>query len=168
MENTIDGIFEDKYYRYIPYNLRSEWKTIYNIYSRNFYVNLHKKHKLFPIFRIDYYNEELQRLNNLEDLCFKFKLKVNNLKNKLENEVEYSNKVKKSLLQSLNKIEKFIKVNKNLLSKKINSNNIPLKKNIESFDNNQTCNDMSVISNNKFNIVIMLVIIILFFYLTFN
>ena len=168
MENTIDGIFEDKYYRYIPYNLKNKWKTIYNLYGKKFYSNLHKKHKLFPVLRIDYYNEELERLNYLEEICLNFKQKVNSIQNKYENDFEYSNNAKKSFLKSLNEIEKFIKVNKKLLSKKMNINQIPVKKSIETFKNHETCNNMQVISKNKFNTVIMLILIISFFYLTFD
>ena len=67
MDNKIDGIFEYKSYRYIPNDLRKEWKTLYNIYGRNFYKNMHKRNNLFPQMRIDLYNEELLRLNMLEE-----------------------------------------------------------------------------------------------------
>jgi len=168
MESKIDSIFEEKYYRYIPYNLRNEWKTTYNLYGKNFYKNMHLKNNLFPVYRIDYYNEELFRLNNLSKLCNKFKENIKNIKYKYESDKEYSEKLQKSILNSLDKIDKFVKVNKNLLNKKININKIPIKrKNIEHFDNNK-CNDLDKLSNRKLTIIISLVIIILFFYISFN
>ena len=147
MDNKIDGIFEYKSYRYIPNDLRKEWKTLYNIYGRNFYKNMHKRNNLFPQMRIDLYNEELLRLNMLEDICNKFEPKVINLKSKYDDEKEYREDIKKSILKSLEHIKKFVKINKNIINNKIDNNDIPLRKTIEHYDNQ--CYDLDYISNKK-------------------
>ena len=167
MDTKIDGVFEYKSYRYIPYNLRNEWKTLYNIYSKKFYKNMHTRSHLFAQIRIDYYNEELLRFNMLEEICNDFEPKVQNLKSKYNNEKEYSENIKKSILKSLKNIKDFIKVNKKIINKKIHVNNIPLKKNIEHY-NNSKCYDLDDVSSNKPILIISLLIIILVFYLIFD
>jgi len=167
MDTKIDGVFEYKSYRYIPYNLRNEWKTLYNFYGTNFYKNMHKRNHLFAQIRIDYYNEELTRFNILEEICNKFEPKVINLKSKYKNEKEYSENIKKSILNSLKDIKNFIKVNKNIINKKIHINDIPLKNNIEYYHNSK-CYDLDDISSQKSVLIISLLLIILAFYLTFD
>jgi len=166
MNTKIDGVFEYKSYRYIPYNLRNEWKTLYNIYSKNFYNNMHKRNKLFSQMRVDFYNEELSRLDMLDKMCNNFELKVINLKGKYENEKKYSEDIKKSIINSLKDIKNFIKINKNIVNEKFDINDIPLKNNIEYFDN--SCHNLDRISDKKTIIVLSLFITILIFYLTFE
>jgi hypothetical protein len=167
MDTKIDGVFEYKSYRYIPYNLRNEWKTLYNIYSRKFYKNMHNRNHLFAQIRIDYYNEELLRFNMLEEICNKFEPKVINLKSKYINEKEYSENIKKSILNSLRDIKRFIKINKNLINNKIHVNDIPLKNNIEHY-NDSKCHNLDAMTSQKTILIISLLLIIITFYLTFD
>ena len=48
MNQKIDGVFDANSYRYIPYDLRNEWKTLYNLFSKSFYDKMHLKYKIFP------------------------------------------------------------------------------------------------------------------------
>ena len=36
-EKLIDNIFDYKSYRYIPENLKAEWKNLYNLYSGDYF-----------------------------------------------------------------------------------------------------------------------------------
>ena len=67
----IDSIFDYKNYRYVPIELRMEWKTLYNLYKGGYFIKQHKLFKIFPQNRIDYYNEELLRLNRVEKMVKK-------------------------------------------------------------------------------------------------
>ena len=163
MNDKIDGIFEYKSYRYVPYNLRNEWKTFYNFTGKSFYNKLHSQYNLFPYINIDIYNEELGRIDNLNKLCYNFKNQVDNLKPKNNDDIAYSEIIKDSLLTSINEINTFLKVKKKFLMKQINNNKVPLKENnIEHF-NNQTCNSIDTVSDRKPLIIFSLIFIILFY-----
>ena len=42
--NLIDNIFDYNSYRYVPESLKSEWKTLYNLYSGDYF---NKQHKIY-------------------------------------------------------------------------------------------------------------------------
>lgn len=163
MNEKIDGVFDANSYRYIPYDLRNEWKTLYNFFDKKFYDKMHLKYEIFPYIKADFYNEELIRINNFENLCKKFSKKINNLIPKYENEREYSEEIKNSLYDSINEILKFIDNKKTILNKNVLEKNVPLKNNfmIEEF---KQCNSLDKISKNR-SIILLLVIIIIIFYI---
>ena len=163
MNDKIDGIFEFKSYRYVPYSLRSEWKTFYNYTGKKFYDKLNLQNKLFPYINIDIYNEELERINNLDNLCNNFEVKVKNLKPKNKTDISYSEDIKKSLFESINEIKQFLNVKKNILMKQVNTKNVPLKeKTIEHFKS-QSCNNIEDIGDRRSIIIFSLIFIILFY-----
>ena len=126
----IDNVFDYKNYRYVPINLRMEWKTLYNLYSGDYFNTQHKLFNIFPQNRIDYYNEELSRLNRVENLAIKFKNNLKNIQPKYNSDIEHSKEIKNSLEKSIDKMLDFIFNKKTILEKKINKNNIPKKKRI--------------------------------------
>ena len=103
MTKLIDNVFDYDSYRYIPNELKAEWKTLYNLYIGNYFNKQHEIYKIYPQNRIDFYNEEILRLNRLENLCNNFIKKVENIKPKYNKDVEYSNFIKDSLKNSINK-----------------------------------------------------------------
>ena len=163
MNEKIDGVFDANSYRYIPYDLRNEWKTLYNLFDRSFYDKMHLKYEIFPYIKTDFYNEELIRINNFENLCKKFSNKINNLVPKYENEKEYSEEVKNSLSSSINEILKFLSNKKTILNKNILEKNIPIK-NTNMIEEFNQCNSLDKISKNR-SIIILLIIIIIIFYI---
>lgn len=164
MSKLIDNVFDYDSYRYIPNELKAEWKTLYNLYIGNYFVKQHEIYKIYPQNRIDYYNEEILRINRLENICNNFLKKVESLKPKYNNDVEYSNKIKDSLKNSINKITLFLNNKKNLINKKVEVNDIPIKKTVEHYNE---CYDMDSITKSKVSIIITLILIIVIFYFTF-
>ena len=164
MSKLIDNIFDYDSYRYVPNQLKAEWKTLYNLYIGNYFNRQHEIYKIYPQNRIDFYNEEILRINTLENLCNKFFNKLESLQPKYNNDVEYSNKIKDSLKNSIKKIKLFLDNKKNLINKKVEINEIPIKKSIEYFND---CYNMDSVSRNKVSIVITLILIIVIFYITF-
>ena len=163
MNDKIDGIFEYKSYRYVPYSLRSEWKTFYNYTSKKFYDRLNAQNKLFPYINIDIYNEELQRINNLRYLCDDFYIKVKNIQPKNDSDLKYSEDVKNSLSKSVDEIKQFLLIKKKLLMKHVDNKKIPLKENtIEHFDN-ESCNNIDNVGDRRSIIIFSLIFIILFY-----
>ena len=114
----IDNVFNYKNYRYVPIDLRMEWKTLYNLYSGDYFNTQHKLFNIFPQNRIDYYNEELLRLNRVENLAIKFKNNLKNIQPKYNSDIEHSKEIKKSLEKSVDKMLDFI-LNKNILEKRL-------------------------------------------------
>lgn len=163
MNEKIDGVFDANSYRYIPYDLRNEWKTLYNLFSRSYYDKMHLKYKIFPYIKADFYNEELNRIYNFESICKKFRGKINNLIPKYENEKKYSEDIKKSLSDSINEILKFIENKKTILNNNIIKKNIPIK-NLDIIEGFNQCNNLDNISKNR-SIIILLIIIIIIFYI---
>ena len=127
-KKLIDNIFDYDSYRYVPQELKAEWKTLYNLYIGNYFKKQHEIYKIHPQNRIDFYNEEILRLDRLQKLCDNFLDKIENLQPKYNSDVEYSGKIKKSLKKSINKLNLFLKNKKDLVNKKVKVNNIPLKK----------------------------------------
>ena len=164
MTKLIDNIFDYDSYRYVPNELKAEWKTLYNLYLGNYFKKQHEIYKIHPQNRIDFYNEEILRINRIENLCNNFFKKVESIQPKYNNDVEYSNKIKDSLKNSVNKITLFLNNKKNLLNKKVEINEIPLKKIIENYND---CYDMDKVTKNKVSIIITLILIIVIFYFTF-
>jgi hypothetical protein len=158
----IDNVFDYKNYRYVPINLRMEWKTLYNLYSGDYFNIQHKLFNIFPQNRIDYYNEELSRLNRVENLAIKFKNNLKNIQPKYNSDIEYSKEIKNSLEKSIDKMLDFIFNKKTILEKKINKNNIPKKKEfiLEKFTNDKKEYDYVPI-------YITLIMVFLLFYLLF-
>lgn len=158
----IDNVFDYKNYRYVPINLRMEWKTLYNLYSGDYFNTQHKLFNIFPQNRIDYYNEELSRLNRVENLAIKFKNNLKNIQPKYNSDIEHSKEIKNSLEKSIDKMLDFIFNKKTILEKKINKNNIPKKKEyiLEKFTNDKKEYDYVPI-------YITLIMVFLLFYLLF-
>ena len=158
----IDNVFDYKNYRYVPINLRMEWKTLYNLYSGDYFNTQHKLFNIFPQNRIDYYNEELSRLNRVENLAIKFKNNLKNIQPKYNSDIEHSKEIKNSLEKSIDKMLDFIFNKKTILEKKINKNKIPKKKEfiIEKFTNDKKEYDYVPI-------YITLIMVFLLFYLLF-
>jgi hypothetical protein len=163
-KKLIDNIFDYDSYRYVPQELKAEWKTLYNLYIGNYFKKQHEIYKIHPQNRIDFYNEEILRLDRLQKLCDSFLDKIENLQPKYNSDVEYSGKIKKSLKKSINKLNLFLKNKKDLVNKKVKINDIPLKKEIEHFNQ---CYDLDSASNNKIPIIVSIILIIVMFYITF-
>lgn len=157
----IDNIFDYKNYRYVPIELRMEWKALYNLYRGDFFNTQHKLYNIFPQNRIDYYNEELSRLNQVEKLAIKFKNNLKNIQPKYNSDIEHSKEIKKSLEKSIDKMLDFLCNKKTILENKFNKNNIPKKEPIiENFSND----------NKEYDYVpiyITLIMVFLLFYLLF-
>ena len=174
MNDKIDGVFEYKAYRYVPFNLKNEWKTLYNYTYNKFYDKLNTKNKLFAYKNFDILNEEIGKVNNLKILCENFKLKINNIKPQNKSDMKYSEEIKLSLLKSINEIEKFLNIKKNILIEYCNKKKIPLKennniehskkkKNLNSDNTDDINNIINDINNKNFLIIITLIFIILFY-----
>ena len=163
MNIKIDGIFDCVSYRYIPYELKSEWKTLINYYKSNYFENKIKLNSLFDQIKIDIYNEELNRLNNIEIICNNFNKKIKNIHTKYECEKKYGDYIQKNLHSNVNEIKKFINIKKQKLYQKIKENNILNDKInykiIESFNDN---NKKEI--NKKCSIIIILMILLLTIY----
>lgn len=162
-DSLIDNIFDYNSYRYVPESLKSEWKTLYNLYLGDYFNKQHKIYNIQPQNRIDLYNEELTRLNQIENLYIKFQCNFMKLQPKYNSDIEYSENIKSSLKKSIEKMHTFIQYKKNLVLEKINKKNIP--KNVEVEDFNQ-CYDLDDASNNKIPIMITLFIILIVSYLS--
>ena len=157
----IDSIFDYKNYRYVPIELRMEWKTLYNLYKGNYFIKQHELFKIFPQNRIDYYNEELLRLNQIEKLVSKFENSIIKIQPKYNSDIEHSKQIKKSLEKSINKMKEFINNKKSILEDKFNKQNIPRNEIIvENFTNEKKEYDYVPI-------YITLIMIFLLFYLLF-
>ena len=55
-KKLIDNIFTYDSYRYVPEDLKLEWKTLYNYYSTKYFDKQHKIYSIFPQNRIDFYS----------------------------------------------------------------------------------------------------------------
>lgn len=157
----IDSIFDYKNYRYVPIELRMEWKTLYNLYKGNYFIKQHELFKIFPQNRIDFYNEELLRLNRVEKMIKKFENSIKKIQPKYNSDIEHSKQIKKSLEKSIKKMNEFILNKKSILEEKFNKKNIPRNEIIiENFKNNKKEYDYVPI-------YITLIMIFLLFYLLF-
>ena len=165
MDFKIDGVFDSLSYRYIPYNLRNEWKTVYNLVSKNFFNNMHNLYKIQPQIRIDLYNNELDRINRLNELNENFKKSIKSIKPKTKNDIEYSIKIKNRLTNSCKLIESFINANKSIISDKINDKKIPIKHIKEDFGN---CYNYDKISKKGYIIILSIILLIVIFNISFE
>ena len=157
----IDSIFDYKNYRYVPIELRMEWKTLYNLYKGNYFIKQHELFKIFPQNRIDFYNEELLRLNRVEKMIKKFENSIKKIQPKYNSDIEHSKQTKKSLEKSIKKMNEFILNKKSILEEKFNKKNIPRNEIIiENFTNDKKEYDYVPI-------YITLIMIFLLFYLLF-
>ena len=164
MSNSlIDNIFNYKSYRYVPEQLKSEWKTLYNLYSSDYFNKQHKIYNIYPQNRIDIYNEELTRLNEIEKLYIKFNCALDRLQPKYNSDIEYSENIKDSLTKSIEKMHAFVQNRKKILLDRFEKKNIPKQEDVEQFNQ---CYDLDTASNNKVPIIISLFVILLIFYLS--
>ncbi len=163
-KKLIDNIFDYDAYRYVPQDLKAEWKTLYNLYIGNYFKKQHEIYKIYPQNRIDFYNEEILRLERIDIMCNNFLNKIKNLQPKYNSDIEYSDKMKESLEKSINKLKLFLKNKNDLVNRKVDVNSIPRINDTEHFNQ---CYDLDSASNNKFPILISIILIILIFYITF-
>ena len=161
--NLIDNIFDYNSYRYVPESLKLEWKTLYNLYSGDYFNKQHKIYSIYPQNRIDFYNEELTRLNRIEKLYLKFNCSLSKLQPKYNSDIEYSENIKISLKKSVEIMNTFVQNKKNLVLNKFKEKKISKKDNVEEF---KQCYSLDDASNNKAPIIITLFIILLVFYLS--
>lgn len=160
MSELIDNIFEYKAYRYVPSELRLEWKTLYNLYKGKFYSKYHKIYDIYLEKRIDLYNEEFNRLKRIEYLCLKFNKLFENLQPKYNTDIKYSKEIKKSLKKSIDKLLLFIS-NKILIIEDIMENKKVSKKNTFEHFNDEYEDQLT---NSKLTIIITLILIFIIFY----
>jgi hypothetical protein len=161
--NLIDNIFDYDSYRYVSEPLKTEWKSLYNLYSGDYFNKQHKIYSIYPQNRIDFYNEELERLNRIEKIYRKFNCTLDSLQPKYNSDLEYSKNIKRSLKKSVSIIHTFVQNKKNLVLQKFEKNNIPKIKDVEEFNQ---CYDLDDASNNKIPIIITLFLILLIFYIS--
>ena len=100
--NLIDNIFDYDSYRYVSEPLKTEWKSLYNLYSGDYFNKQHKIYSIYPQNRIDFYNEELERLNRIEKIYRKFNCTLDSLQPKYNSDLEYSKNIKRSLKKKFN------------------------------------------------------------------
>ena len=84
---------------------------------------------------------------------------------KYNSDIEYSERVKQSLKKSVEKMNTFVQIKKSLVLDKINKKKIPVREEIENFDQ---CNDMDNVSNNKIPIIITLFVVLIIFFLSLH
>lgn len=163
-KKLIDNIFTYDSYRYVPEDLKLEWKTLYNYYSTNYFKKQHKIFSIFPQNRIDFYNEEILRINRLLNICNKFKHNIKNIQPKYNIDINYSERIKNELNESISKIEEFLNIKENNVKKNISKNKIPLntvKENYENYEEKQ-------LSENKYFLLCIIVLIYILFILLLN
>ena len=163
-KKLIDNVFTYDSYRYVPEELKLEWKTLYNYYSVDYFNKQHKIHKIYPQYRIDVYNEELFRVNRLLDICYKFKDKIKNIQPKYNIDIDYSKRMQKELTDSNDKIIEFLTNKVSKTNKIVKKNKIPLTHTRETFENYDT----KKVSQNKYLLIIIIVLIYILFILLLN
>lgn len=163
--NLIDNIFDYNSYRYVPEELKVEWKNLYNLYRGEYYKKQHEIYNIYPQTRIDLYNEELDKLKHIENLYINFNCISNNIQPKYNSDIEYSERVKQSLKKSVEKMNTFVQIKKSIVLNKINEKDVPIRENVENFEQ---CNDMEQVSNNKIPIIITLLIVLILFFLSLH
>ena len=159
-EKLIDNIFTYDSYRYVPENLKLEWKTLYNYYSVDYFNKQHKIYEIYPQNRIDIYNEEVTRLNRVIDMTINFKERIKTLQPKYNIDINYSNRMKSELSSSVDKMLEFLNIKLNLINKITDSNNISLTSIKENYEN-----DKEDLSDNKTNLFLVIILIYILFIL---
>ena len=138
MSKLIDNIFDYETIRYVPIFYQNEWKSLYNSYKTNYFK---EQNKIFNIYCTKKYDNKLNEYNKLK---YMKKLNVKlfdyfyNLQPKYNSDIQYSDRIKRKLLYSINKISKF--VNNKLKILKLKKNKKRKKKVIETFDNKTKLN----------------------------
>ena len=163
-EKLIDNIFTYDSYRYVPENLRLEWKTLYNYYSVDYFNKQHKIYEIYPQNRIDIYNEEVTRLDRVIDMTINFKERIKNLQPKYNIDINYSNRMKSELNNSIDKMLEFLNIKLNSVKKITTSNNINLTPINENYENYE----VEDISENKTNLFLVIILIYILFILLLN
>ena len=163
-KKLIDNVFTYDSYRYVPEDLKLEWKTLYNYYSVDYFNKQHKIHKIYPQYRIDIYNEEVFRVNRLLDICYKFKDKITKIQPKYSIDINHSKRMQKELTDSNNKIIEFLNNKIKKTNKIIKKNKIPLTHTRETFEDY----NLNKVSQNKYLLIVIIVLIYILFILLLN
>lgn len=127
MNFTIDKIFNSKSYRYIPTNIRNEWKNLYNYYSCDYYQKLLNSNKLSGQIHIDLYNEQKDKLDKLLTQIKQFEIKINDIKPLYESDKLYSEEIQSQLRNSFYLMKLFVNERKQEINTVINEKNIPIR-----------------------------------------
>ena len=101
MDLTIDTIFKSNSYRYIPVDLRNEWRDLYNYNTCGYYDTMIKGYYHNPVAQIDVYNEKHDRINRVLAMIEKFEYKLKTVQPLYKSDKKYNNKIKKELLNSM-------------------------------------------------------------------
>lgn len=159
-EQLIDSVFYPLYYRYVPFELRSEWHKVYINYATEYYENM-KRNQISPQIKIDFLNEERNSLSLLDLKNNKFKKNIPRIIPMFDSDKEYTEKVKKSLTESTEKISRFINSRQKELNLKFKKNSIPIRNSIEHFNNDK-------ISNTNSYMYLIFFILLIFILYKFN
>ena len=163
-KKLIDNIFTYDSYRYVPEDLKLEWKTLYNYYSTKYFDKQHKIFSIFPQNRIDFYNEEILRIDRLLNICNKFKENIKNLQPKYNIDINYSERIKNELNESISKIEEFLNIKNMNVNKNVSDSKIPLRRIKENYDGYQE----KELTENKYFLLCVIVLIYILFILLLN
>ena len=158
MSKLIDNIFDYETIRYVPIFYQNEWKSLYNSYKTNYFK---EQNKIFNIYCTKKYDNKLNEYNKLKymkKLNIKLLNYFYNLQPKYNSDIDYSDRVKRKLLYSINKISKFVDSKLKILTLKNIRKKKKNKKIIETFNNNTKLNYKNLI-NFIFIIIISYIII---------
>ena len=140
MSKLIDNIFDYETIRYVPIFYQNEWKSLYNSYKTNYF---REQNKIFNIYCTKKYDNKLNEYNKLKymkKLNIKLLNYFYNLQPKYNSDIDYSDRVKRKLLYSINKISKFVDSKLKILTLKNKRKKKKNKKIIETFNNNTKLN----------------------------
>lgn len=140
MSKLIDNIFDYETIRYVPIFYQNEWKSLYNSYKTNYFK---EQNKIFNIYCTKKYDNKLNEYNKLKymkKLNIKLLNYFYNLQPKYNSDIDYSDRVKRKLLYSINKISKFVDSKLKILTLKNKRKKKKNKKIIETFNNNTKLN----------------------------
>lgn len=101
MDLTIDTIFKSNSYRYIPVDLRNEWRDLYNYNTCGYYDTMIKGYYHNPVAQIDVYNEKYDRINRVLAMIEKFEYKLKTVQPLYNSDKKYNKKIKNELLNSM-------------------------------------------------------------------
>ena len=129
MNFTIDKIFSSKSYRYIPTDIRNEWKTIYNYYANGHYEKMYSINIYNPQITIDLHNEQRDRLNRVLNRLTSFSKTIKDIQPETVEDTEHAETAKTELANSLNLMKLFIKERQAELDQKMSVSDMPLRQN---------------------------------------
>lgn len=158
----IDNVFYPLYYRYIPFDLRTEWHKVYQNYATDYY-NKSKKNIMNPQTLIDIYNEEKDKLSVLKKKVDNFSKKIPRIIPMYSSDKEYTEKVKKSLSDSMNKINNFINFRNKKLNDEMGINKVEVRKSIDNFNQSEYSSNNYILIT--FFIVILVICIIICYFI---